>query len=102
MKGRGGYSRRDAKRNLDELGKWLAGKPSAYRKIPVAPVSVAEVREARRALGLSQERFAAVLGVSPVTVRFWENGQRHPDGLARKVLRLLARRPDLAAALAKA
>jgi putative transcriptional regulator len=90
------------RRDLSELDKWLAGKPSAFRKVPVEPVGADEIKKARQSLELSQEKFAAVLGVSPITVRFWESGLRHPEGLARKVLRLISQRPDIATELAKA
>jgi putative transcriptional regulator len=85
---------------LDELDRWAAGQPSAYRKIPVAPVSPQVVKDARQSAGLSQAKFAAALGVNPTTVRFWENGQRNPDGLARKVLRLIVKHPGLVGDLA--
>lgn len=95
------YHKKQALKDLDELDQWAAGQPSAYRKIPVPPVSQLVVREARQSSGLSQAKFAAVLGVNPTTVRFWENGQRNPDGLARKVLRLIVKHPGLVNDLAK-
>jgi putative transcriptional regulator len=90
------YNHKQAMKDLNELDKWLKGQPSAFRKVPVEPVSKSEVLKARKAVHLTREKFATLLGVNPVTVRYWENGQRNPDGLARKVLRLLTKRPELA------
>lgn len=40
------------------------------------------VRELRRKLGLTQEKFAAKLGVSFTTLNRWENGRTKPSPLA--------------------
>ncbi|MCU0516118.1 MAG: helix-turn-helix transcriptional regulator [Oscillatoria sp. Prado101] len=42
------------------------------------------VRETRRRLGLSQQKFAAQLGVSFQSVNRWENGRTQPLPLALK------------------
>ena len=98
----GPYNHKQSIKDLDELNKWLKGQPSAFRKVPVEPVSKDEVKEARKAVHLTRAKFATMLGINPVTVRYWENGQRNPDGLARKVIRLLTKRPELAKDFAKA
>jgi putative transcriptional regulator len=95
------YHRKQTMKDLDELDRWAADQPSAYRKVPVAPVNPQVVKAARQSSGLTQAKFAAALGVNATTVRFWENGQRNPDGLARKVLRLIAKHPGLVGDLAK-
>lgn len=94
-------AKRSARYAVQELDKWLAGKPSGFKKIHVEPVSKSEVKEVRQAAHLTQAKFAAVLGVNPITIRFWENGQRNPDGLARKVIRLLKAKPELVNDLAR-
>mgnify|MGYP006285794497 CR=1 FL=1 len=43
-------------------------------------------KELRRRLNLSQEKFAARLGVSFQTINRWENGKTEPSPLARKQL----------------
>ena len=49
-----------------------------------------EFREARRKLGLSQNRAAAILRVeSGRTVRRWENGERDVPGPALTLMRVL-------------
>lgn len=40
-----------------------------------------EVREIRLRLGVSQERFAAMLGTTVVSVNRWENGKAAPSRL---------------------
>ena len=52
--------------------------------------SVASIREAT---GLSQARFAQLLGVSPRTLQEWEQGRRAPSGAARTLLLMAHRNP---------
>ena len=47
------------------------------------------VRELRANLGLTQERFAARLGVTLPTINRWENGRATPSPLAIQGLRSL-------------
>ena len=47
------------------------------------------VRELRAHLGLTQERFAARLGVTLPTINRWENGRATPSPLAIQGLRAL-------------
>ncbi|ODS52448.1 MAG: transcriptional regulator [Acidobacteria bacterium SCN 69-37] len=52
--------------------------------------SVASVREQT---GLSQARFAELLGVSVRTLQEWEQGRRAPSGAARTLLMIAAKNP---------
>jgi putative transcriptional regulator len=52
--------------------------------------SVARVREKT---GLSQSRFAELLGVSVRTLQEWEQGRRAPSGAGRTLLLIAARNP---------
>ena len=52
--------------------------------------SVTQVREGT---GLSQARFAQLLGVSIRTLQEWEQGRRSPSGAARTLLLIAARNP---------
>jgi DNA-binding transcriptional regulator YiaG len=45
------------------------------------------VREVRTRLGLTQEKFAARLGVTLPTINRWENGRTKPSPLAVRTLR---------------
>jgi len=53
-------------------------------------MSPAEIRKLRDRLGLTQEAFARLLGVSYVSVNKWENDASAPTGLSRVLLELLA------------
>jgi putative transcriptional regulator len=48
----------------------------------------------RRALGLSQEEFAARFRIPVGTLRDWEQGRVEPDQAARAYLMVIARIPD--------
>ncbi len=61
------------------------------------------VRDLRRRAHLTQQQFAAKLGVPVETIRNWEQGKRAPRGPARALLTVIAHAPDMVfAALAKA
>lgn len=47
----------------------------------------------RRFVGLTQQRFAHVLGISVHTLRNWEQSRRMPEGPALALLRIAARHP---------
>ena len=49
--------------------------------------------EARRKTGLSQARFAALLGVSVRTLQGWEQGRKQPSGAARTLLAIARTNP---------
>lgn len=40
-----------------------------------------EIRQLRKDTGLSRENFARLFSVSPVTITYWENGQRNPPAI---------------------
>ena len=51
-------------------------------------------RKIRRLYGLSQEKFATLMGISVATLRNWEQGRRSPEGPARVLLRVAAKHPE--------
>lgn len=51
-----------------------------------SPVIAELVRETRQRLGLTQEEFAAKLGVSYQSVNRWENGRTKPLPIALKLI----------------
>ena len=80
------------------------------QEFPLAPGTFAhtaengtlEVRDLRRRARLTQQEFAARLGVPVETIRNWEQGKRAPRGPARALLAVIAHAPDTVfAALAK-
>ena len=48
----------------------------------------------RERLGLSQSRFASIIGVSVRTIQNWEQGRRKPEGPAKALLRVVDRDPE--------
>lgn len=78
----------------------LAAHAAAF----VAPATASPaVRDLRRRARLTQQEFAARLGVPVETIRNWEQGKRMPRGPARALLAVIAHAPDTVfAALAKA
>ena len=61
---------------------------------------VPNVSQIREATGLSQARFAQLLGVSTRTLQDWEQGRRTPSGAARTLLLMAARDPKALLAVA--
>ena len=56
-----------------------------------------QVKVIRRALGLTQEEFAARYRIPLGTLRDWEQGRSEPDQPARAYLRVIAAEPAAAA-----
>jgi putative transcriptional regulator len=56
-------------------------------------ITVPDVGKTRGRTGLSQVRFAQLLGVSVRTLQDWEQGRRVPSGAARTLLLLAAKNP---------
>jgi len=83
----------DLLESVREAGKYKRGeaRPSRVFEHPDP-----EVRAIRRKTGLSQDRFALLIGVKPATLRNWEQGRRKPTGPARALLRILDVDPESA------
>jgi putative transcriptional regulator len=71
---------------LEGLRELKAGKVGRVVNVP----GVTEIREAT---GLSQARFATLLGVSVRTLQDWEQGRRAPSGAARTLLLIAHKNP---------
>ena len=56
-------------------------------------INVPSITSIREKTGLSQERFATLLGVSIRTLQDWEQGRRAPSGAARTLLLIADRNP---------
>jgi putative transcriptional regulator len=72
---------------LDGLRELKRGETGRIVNVP----AVATIRERT---GLSQARFAKLLGVSVRTLQEWEQGRRAPSGAARTLLMVAARNPQ--------
>ena len=57
-------------------------------------INVPSVSTIRESTGLSQSRFAQLLGVSVRTLQEWEQGRRAPSGAARTLLIIAAKNPQ--------
>ena len=61
----------------------------------VTKVTLPTAAEARARVGLSQQEFAHLLGVSARTLQDWEQGRREPTGAAKTLLRVAVSHPDV-------
>ncbi|MCF6763027.1 NadS family protein [Pseudomonas fragi] len=56
-------------------------------------VDALQVKEIRKATGLTQARFAALIDVQLGTLRNWEQGRRDPTGPAKALLKAIHNDP---------
>ncbi len=71
----------------------LDGIRQLKRGESVRVVNVPKVQSIRKKTGLSQARFASLLGVSVRTLQDWEQGRRAPSGAARTLLLIAHKNP---------
>ena len=75
---------------LEGVGQIKAGRGKRFEAQPRSPI----VR-ARLKAGLTQEQFAALLGVSKRTLEQWEQGRREPSGAAKTLIRVAELHPEV-------
>ena len=63
--------------------------------VRVTRVKVPEAAEARSRVGMSQQEFARLLGVSARTLQDWGQGRRKPTGAAKTLLRVAFSHPEV-------
>jgi len=78
-------------KSVEEGGAILRGEKEPSRLIDV---DFPDVQSIRKKFGLSQPKFAHLLGISPSTLRNWEQGRRRPEGAARVLLSVAAKHPE--------
>jgi putative transcriptional regulator len=61
----------------------------------VTKVRLPAAAEAKASVGLSQQEFAQLLGVSARTLQDWEQGRREPTGAAKTLLRVAVSHPEV-------
>ena len=83
----------ELRQSLREAGLIKRGQLKPGRVFHVNPAS--NVVRVRGKLGLSQSKFAAILGISPDTLQNWEQGRRRPTGPAKVLLKIAARHPEV-------
>ena len=69
------------------------GELKPARTVRVDPKT--DLAKVRGKLGLSQSKFAAVLGISADTLQNWEQGRRSPTGPAKVLLKIALRHPEI-------
>lgn len=81
----------DLLESIKEGGAILRGEKKPRREFHFKPI---DIKLLRKRYGLSQEKFAQLLGISTGTLRNWEQGRRKPDGPARVLLKVASKHPD--------
>ena len=79
--------------SVEQMDSIVQGKKKASREFIYPDPKVKGIREKT---GLSQNRFATLIGVSKRTLENWEQGRRHPTGPARALLRIVDADPQSA------
>lgn len=79
--------------SVQEMDQIVKGQEKASRGFKYPDPEVKAIRER---LGVPQEKFAMILGVSKRTFENWEQGRRDPTGAARSLLRLVEADPEYA------
>lgn len=77
--------------SVREGGAILRGEKTPSRSFEWQPLDIKAIRQR---FGLSQSRFAAMMGISTSTLRNWEQGRRRPRGAARILLEIASRNPQ--------
>jgi putative transcriptional regulator len=77
--------------SVEEMDQIVKGSKKAARTFSYPEPQVKAIREKT---GLSQSRFASLIGVSKRTLENWEQGRRHPTGPAKALLRILDVDPE--------
>jgi putative transcriptional regulator len=83
----------ELKQSLREANQIKRGQLKPGRVFHVNPES--SIVRVRGMLGLSQSKFAAILGISADTLQNWEQGRRTPTGPARVLLKIAAKHPEV-------
>jgi putative transcriptional regulator len=61
----------------------------------VTRFEIPDTANVRRELGMSQNDFATLLGISKRTLEGWEQGRRYPSGAARVLLLIAEHHPEV-------
>ena len=80
--------------SLNEATAWARGELDLPVRTYHPPKSV-PVAKVRKRLGLTQDNFARVFGLTVGAIRDWEQERRQPEGAARTLLAVIARHPEI-------
>jgi putative transcriptional regulator len=81
-------------RGLEEALAYTRGEPVDVRLHEFDAPDIMDVKAIRTRLGMTQEEFAGRFGFALRALRNWESDHRRPEGAARVLLAVIARRPD--------
>lgn len=76
--------------SVQEMNEVLRGEREPSREFHVDAM---QVKEIRKATGLTQAKFAALIDVQLGTLRNWEQGRRDPTGPAKALLKAIHNDP---------
>jgi len=76
--------------SVQQMDEIVRGERQPARKFVVDAL---QVKEIRKATGLTQAKFAALIDVQLGTLRNWEQGRRAPTGPAKALLRAIHNDP---------
>jgi putative transcriptional regulator len=77
---------------IKEIQAWQRGEKK-LKTTRISMPAAEDVANIRHTLKLSQQAFAAFMGVSVATLRNWEQGRREPHGSARSLLLIAEKVP---------
>ena len=83
-------------RGLQEALAHSRGDRKAVTRVVHVDIEPADIKAARRRVGMSRDAFAQLFNLSSATLRKWENGERKPTGAARTLLAIISREPEAA------
>ena len=77
--------------SVKQMGSIMRGEKIPHRRTVLTTVDVGALRER---LGLTQNQFSGMIGVSIKTLQNWEQGRREPEGPAKALLRVVEKEPQ--------
>ena len=80
----------DLLKSIDQAREIRKGERKPSRVFKFKPLEVKKIRDK---LHVSQPEFALMIGVSVATLRNWEQGRTVPEGAARALLTVAAKKP---------
>lgn len=83
--------------SVSDMGRHMRGEVVEGARVREFPEP--DVKAIRERTGLSQTRFAYLIGVKPKTLQNWEQKRVRPTGPARALLKIVAANPRALAAL---
>jgi putative transcriptional regulator len=81
---------KDLLKSIDQTREIHAGKRKPSRVFDFDPI---RVKDTRKKLRISQDKFAYLIGVSVDTLQNWEQGRRVPEGPALALLKVVEANP---------